>query len=109
MEDIPFHILAVVAIVIVAMGIASTIYLNWLRIKNGYPLEGSWGNQVYPKHDNEAKARIQLLTQENAQLRAEIGSIKDRMATIERIVTDRGFTVASEIEALRDAPKKEIN
>ena len=38
--------------------------------------------------------RIKLLTTENAQLRAELGSVKDRLETIERIVTDQPSRLA---------------
>ena len=38
--------------------------------------------------------RIKLLTNENAQLRAELGSVKDRLETIERIVTDQPLRLA---------------
>ena len=44
--------------------------------------------------------RIKLLTSENAQLRAELGSIKDRLETLERIATDQPSKLAREIEAL---------
>ena len=37
---------------------------------------------------------------ENAQLRAEIGSIKDRLETMERIVTDQPHRLSREIDAL---------
>jgi hypothetical protein len=81
------------------------VFNNWLRMRHGYPLENSWGKAVYPRGD-EAQARVQLLTQENAQLRAEIGSIKDRLASVERIVTDQGYDVARQIESLREARKE---
>lgn len=84
-----------------AMAIAGWIFTTWLRIRNGYPLENSWGKAIYPKNDAEAIERIKLLTQENAQLRAELGSIKDRLGNVERIVTDDAHRVAGEIEALR--------
>ena len=45
--------------------------------------------------------RISLLSQENAQLRAEIGSMKDRMVVVERIVTDESHSLNREIERLR--------
>jgi hypothetical protein len=45
--------------------------------------------------------RIKLLSQENAQLRAEIGSMKDRLAVVERIVTDESHQLTHEIERLR--------
>ncbi len=37
-----------------------------------------------------------------AALRAELGSVKDRLGNVERIVTDQGFGVHGEIERLRD-------
>lgn len=77
------------------------VVTTWLRIKNGYPLDGVWGQQVYPKNDQEAVERVRLLSQENAQLRAELGSIKDRLASIEKIVVDDSHRLTAEIEALR--------
>jgi hypothetical protein len=44
---------------------------------------------------------VRLLSQENAQLRAELGSIKDRLANVEKIVVDDSHRLTSEIEALR--------
>jgi hypothetical protein len=43
---------------------------------------------------------VRLLTSENAQLRAEIGSVKDRLETLERIATDQPTKLAREIDAL---------
>jgi hypothetical protein len=56
--------------------------------------------------DNEAKHRLTLLTQENAELRAELGAVKDRLGNVERIVTDRGYHLGAEIEALRDSARE---
>jgi len=77
------------------------VLTTWMRIKNGYPLDGAWGQAVYPKNDQEAVERVKLLSQENAQLRAELGSVKDRLANIEKIVVDGSHRLTSEIEALR--------
>ena len=85
---------------IVAVGVGGWVFTTWLRIKNGYPLESSWGHPIHPTSDRETKERIRLLTSENAQLRAELGSIKDRLETMERIVTDQPHRLAREIEAL---------
>lgn len=95
--------LAPVIISATAVGTVGWVINNWLRMRNGYPLENSWGKAVYPKDNGEAQARVQLLTQENAQLRAEVGAIKDRLASVERIVTDQGYDVARQIEGLREA------
>lgn len=55
---------------------------------------------MHPRSDAESVERIKLLTGENAQLRAEIGSVKDRLETIERIVTDQPNLLAQEIDKL---------
>ena len=89
-----------IAIVGVA-GMIGWMFTTWLRIKNGYPLDGQWGQALYPKKDDEMIERIKLLSQENAQLRAELGSIKDRLANVERIVTDSSHGLDREIESLR--------
>ncbi|HEY6916505.1 MAG TPA: hypothetical protein VI381_02585 [Allosphingosinicella sp.] len=89
------------AVIMAAIGVGGWVFTTWLRIKNGYPLENSWGKAIYPKRDDETVERVKLLTQENAQLRAELGSIKDRLATVERIVTDDSHRLTQEIEALR--------
>ena len=90
------------AVAIVVTGTIGWVITTWLRIKHGYPLEGSWGNAVYPKPNDQAMQRITLLTSENAELQAQLGSVKDRLATIERIVTDSGYHLTAQIEALRD-------
>ncbi|MCD2323913.1 hypothetical protein LQ953_07780 [Sphingomonas sp. IC-56] len=87
--------------IIVSVAVAGWVVTTWLRIKNGYPLDGAWGQAIYPKNNDEAVERIRLLSQENAQLRAELGSVKDRLANVERIVTDSAVSLDREIEQLR--------
>ena len=86
---------------ITRVGVAGWAFTTWLRNTNGYPLDGAWGQAVYPKHSDEAMERIKLLSGENAQLRAELGSVKDRLANVERIVTDDSHRLTQEIDALR--------
>jgi hypothetical protein len=93
-------ILPFVAIV-VSLGVAGWVVTTWLRIKHGYPLDGAWGQAVYPKKNEEVIERVKLLSQENAQLRAELGAVKDRLANVERIVTDDSHRLTQEIESLR--------
>ncbi|MEZ5709650.1 MAG: hypothetical protein R3E02_09725 [Blastomonas sp.] len=94
--------MAPMIVVVTAIAVGGWVVTTWLRIKNGYPLESSWGKAIYPRTDQEAAERIKLLSQENAQLRAELGSIKDRLVNVERIVTDDSHRLTHEIEALRD-------
>jgi hypothetical protein len=93
--------LAPYIVAIVVVSVAGWVMTTWLKIKNGYPLETSWGAPLHPRSDRESLERIKLLTNDNAQLRAEIGSLKDRLENIERIVTDEPSRLAREIESLR--------
>src|SRR3954470_11509574 len=93
-----------IAIMGMGIGVIATlgwVFTTWLRIKHGYPLDGAWGQAIYPKSSDETIERVKLLSTENAQLRAELGSIKDRLATVERIVTDDSHRLTQEIESLR--------
>lgn len=93
-EMVPYIAAAVV------VGVGGWVFTTWLRIKHGYPLETSWGTPLHPTTDREAAERIKLLTNENAQLRAEVGSMKDRLETVERIITDEPSRLEREINAL---------
>lgn len=93
--------LAMPITLITVVGTAGWVITTWLRIKNGYPLDGAWGQKLYPKTDQEAVERVKLLSQENAQLRAELGSVKDRLANVEKIVVDDSHRLTAEIESLR--------
>ena len=84
-----------------ALGVIGWMFTTWMRIKHGYPLDGAWGQAIYPQKNDETIERVKLLSQENAQLRAELGSIKDRLANVERIVTDDSHRLTQEIESLR--------
>jgi hypothetical protein len=87
--------------IITSIAVGGWVVTTWMRIKHGYPLDGAWGQAVYPKKNDETVERVKLLSQENAQLRAELGAVKDRLANVERIVTDDSHRLTQEIEALR--------
>jgi hypothetical protein len=93
------NILPYVAVIVV-VAVAGSLLNNWLKIKNGYPLANSWGMPMHPRKDEETVSRNRLLTSENAQLRAEVGSIKYRLETLERIATDQPSRLARDIDAL---------
>ena len=81
--------------------IAGWVITTWLRVKHGYPLDGAWGQELKPVTSNETTERLRMLATDNAQLRAEVGSLKDRVAVLERIATDRSVQLERQIDELR--------
>lgn len=88
---------------VTAIGTVGWVTSLWMRMRHGYPLENSWGKPMLPHGGGETVERVKLLSQENARLSAELGSVKDRLQVLERIATDRGSRLAAEIDEL--APK----
>ena len=99
------EIVPYVALIVMA-SVGGWVVTTWLRIKNGNPIENSWGKPMHPSSDRDSQERIKLLSSENAQLRAELGSVKDRLETIERIVTDEPARLSREIDQLHLVPTK---
>lgn len=98
----PFEDFAPVAALVGLAAIGGWVFTTWLRIKNGYPLENSWGKAIHPVISTETTERLRMLATDNARLAAEVGSLKDRIAVIERIATDSPSRLAHEIDALRN-------
>ncbi len=99
--NFPFADFAPVAGIVGLAAVLGWVFTTWLRVRHGYPLDGAWGQAIYPQKNEETVERVKLLSQENAQLRAELGAMKDRLANVERIVTDDSHRLTQEIEALR--------
>ncbi len=89
----PVFILAIIAFSTLAW-----LINNWIRAKHGYALEDEWGG----KTERSDSAEANQLRAENAELRTLLGKVDKRMQVLERIVTDKGYSLADEIEALRD-------
>ena len=51
--------------------------------------------------------QMQAAAEKAAQYAASNRALEDRVAVLERIVTDRGYDVATQIEALRDQRRVE--
>jgi len=90
-------------IAIIAVSYGAWILNNWIRAKHGYELEDEWGGKSSPKTDNVETARLKA---ENRDLNEKLDAMQDRMIVLEKIVTDRGYSLSEEIEALRDTPTK---
>jgi len=87
-------------IAIIAISTFGWVITSWIRAKHGYPLEGEWGGTVDRK-DHDADRKIALLSSENGQLKGQIGRLEERIAVLERIVTDPAVRTARDIESLR--------
>ena len=98
--------IAPIGVSAVFIGTIGWVMTQWLRMRHGYPLENSWGKPLLPHGGGETMERVKLLAQENAQLRAEVGSMKGRLQVLERIAVDRGTRLAEEIDNL---PPKALN
>ena len=92
-------------IAIIAVSYGGWIINNWIRAKHGYDLEDEWGGKSSRKTDT---AEAQRLKSENRELHAKLDAMQDRMVVLEKIVTDRGYSLAEEIEALRDTPRRAV-
>ena len=93
-------------IAIIAVSYGAWIINNWIRAKHGYELEDEWGGKSSPKKSAADTAETARLKAENRELHDKLDTMQDRMAVLEKIVTDRGYSLAEEIEALRDTPTK---
>ena len=83
---------------IIAISTGGWVINNWIRARHGYALEDEWGGKTARAEDD----RTRHLASENRELREQLGTMGERVKVLERIVTDRGYEVATQIEALRD-------
>ena len=93
----PVFILAIIAFSTLAW-----LINNWIRAKHGYALEDEWGGKTERSANPADSVETEQLRAENAELRTLLGKVDQRMQVLERIVTDKGYSLADEIEALRD-------
>ena len=83
---------------IIAISIGAWLINNWIRAKHGYALEDEWGGKTERTDTTQTKA----LRAENEELREQVAHFADRVKVLERIVTDKGYGLAGEIESLRE-------
>nr|WP_243415225.1 hypothetical protein [Altererythrobacter segetis] len=78
-----------------------------IRAKHGMPDFPGGGRRARRRQiADESPALVESLKHENKRLTDQVETMQDRLIVLEKIVTDRGYTLASEIEALRDRPKR---
>ena len=66
---------------------AGAIFRPWLKMK-----------------ERQMELDAQMVAEKAAQYAADKGRLEERVAVLERIVTDQGYSLANEIEALRTTP-----
>ena len=92
----PEFVLALIALSTIGWVITTAI-----RARHGYPVENEWSGQAH-KGDAPPSARaIQLLSNENFTLKGQVSRLEERLAVLERVVTDPATRVAAEIDNLR--------
>jgi hypothetical protein len=63
---------------------------------------------IWTRHRKEVmQMQINTTAEKAAQYATDNKALEDRVAVLERIVTDRGYDVATQIEALRDQRRVE--
>ena len=83
-------LIAVVVLIIAVLGLLSEAYRRRLKFK-----------------ERELELTAASTAERAARYATENQALEDRMRVLERIVTDRGYDVATQIEALRDARRTE--
>jgi hypothetical protein len=92
------------ALIIVGMAMFAGVMKTAVRSKHGmsdFPIGRRGRRELRGQHD-ESAALVASLKNENRRLTDQVETMQDRLIVLEKIVTDRGYTLAHEIEALRD-------
>ena len=89
---------------IIAMAMFAGVMKTAIRARNGLsdPHPGGRGKRARSEEITRLQDENAGLRAENTRLSGRLEAYEDRLIVLERIVTDRGYSVAAEIEALRD-------
>lgn len=89
---------------IIAMAMFAGVLKTAVRAKHGLPDPHPHGGGKKARGAEVARLADENagLREENARLSNRLEAYEDRLIVLERIVTDRGYGIAAEIEALRD-------
>jgi len=91
-------------LIIIGMAMFSGVLRTTVRAKHGLPdfPVGRHARRELRQQRDEGSSQVESLKSENKRLTDQVETMQDRLIVLEKIVTDRGYTLASEIEALRD-------
>src|SRR5688572_3126057 len=93
-------------IAIVAIATFGGVLKTWLHAKHGVPERSHRLGRRLHRHGSGDTEEVERLKAENARLTDRLEASEDRLAVLERIVTDKSYSLASEIEALREQPAR---
>src|SRR3546814_20358664 len=79
------------------MSYAAWLITSWIRAKHGYPIEHEWGGMTEKSESSDAGRQIELLSNENAGLKAQVSRLAERVAVLD----DRKSVVLGKSVAVR--------
>jgi len=71
------------------------------------PIVAIWARHQQKMAEIQADKTADATAEKAAQYASQVQRLEDRVAVLERIVTDSGYDVATQIEALRDVRETE--
>lgn len=71
------------------------------------PIVAIWAKHKQKIAQMQLETTAQATAEKAAQYSSKVQKLEDRVAVLERIVTDRGYDIATQIEALRDTRQVE--
>ncbi len=71
------------------------------------PMVAIWAKHKQKIAEMEIKTTAEHTAEKAAQYASQVQGLEDRVRVLERIVTDKGYDVATQIEALRDTREVE--
>src|SRR5687768_6094802 len=92
----PEFVLSIIAMVMIASVIKAAFYA-----RQGLPMHGKRSRREIADTGGSSP-EVETLRSQNARLSERVESYEDRIAVLERIVTDSSYRLGREIEALRD-------
>ena len=91
---------ALIPIVAIGGGMIAWVISTWIRARYGYPITDDNGKTIH-RIDPDGERKFHLLSSENERLTGQVSRLEERIAVLERIVTDPAHRIASQIDALR--------
>ncbi len=73
------------------------------------PIVALWTKHQQKMAEMQVGATAEQTAEKAAQYASQVQRLEDRVQVLERIVTDRGYDIATQIEALRDTRRVDAN